>query len=263
VVNPLRWLHLSQISSVPCAQLERTHYKALTFAWGWSICMCEIRLNMGSWSKQPDRIPIAWVHGHMGPEDHPIQPTESHTCLSMDLKTLYRSRLVRISPALPNVKPCEEWENAIQICQTQDTNYTKGGGLISFLRWVATESQKNLTSRICCIFCDCVQGATCKASLVIRPAESGFDPVIPSQLAGWPRIYYKYVPCSSLLSILTFTVNEGLSLRKLVLFLKQVTLKTEWLYYILLKLGLLWNWKFHTRTWSVIWENKNVYSSKL
>ena len=30
------------------------------------------------------------------------------TCLSIDLKTRYRSRLVRISPALPNVKPCGE-----------------------------------------------------------------------------------------------------------------------------------------------------------
>lgn len=34
-----------------------------------------------------------------------------HTCLSIDLKTRYRSRLVRISPALPNVNPCE-WEHA-------------------------------------------------------------------------------------------------------------------------------------------------------
>lgn len=36
------------------------------------------------------------------------------TCLSMDLKTMYRSRLVRISPALPNVKPWEEQEQITQ-----------------------------------------------------------------------------------------------------------------------------------------------------
>lgn len=34
-----------------------------------------------------------------------------------------------------------------------------------------------------------------QVALVIRPAEPGFDPAIPSQLAGWPRIYYKCITC--------------------------------------------------------------------
>lgn len=62
----------------------------------------------GSLSKELDRAPTICVHGAQEriPTPQPQGASHSsHTCLSMDLKTLYRSRLVRISPALPNVKP--------------------------------------------------------------------------------------------------------------------------------------------------------------
>ena len=53
-------------------------------------------------SSNPSACPQGTVHNPPGAI--PGRPT----CLSIDLKTRYRSRLVRISPALPNVKPCGE-----------------------------------------------------------------------------------------------------------------------------------------------------------
>ena len=53
-------------------------------------------------SSNPRACPQGTVH--TPPGAIPGRPT----CLSIDLKTRYRSRLVRISPALPNVKPCGE-----------------------------------------------------------------------------------------------------------------------------------------------------------
>ena len=52
--------------------------------------------------QQSQRLPTG--HSAHPPGAIPGRPT----CLSIDLKTRYRSRLVRISPALPNVKPCGE-----------------------------------------------------------------------------------------------------------------------------------------------------------
>ena len=59
----------------------------------------------GARSVSPDSNPAAF---HRAQCTLPGTGPDRHTCLSMDLNTMYRSRLVRISPALPNVKPCEE-----------------------------------------------------------------------------------------------------------------------------------------------------------
>ena len=59
----------------------------------------------GARSVTPDSNPAA---SHRAQCTLPGTGPDRHTCLSMDLNTMNRSRLVRISPALPNVKPCEE-----------------------------------------------------------------------------------------------------------------------------------------------------------
>lgn len=66
------------------------------------------------------------------------------TCLSIDLKTKYRSLLVRISPALPNVKPCEAKEHTgRRLVRDADADYTKGGGLDETAQEDAGQSQKD------------------------------------------------------------------------------------------------------------------------
>ena len=97
--NLLRTVRLSQLSVVPRAHLQHTDYR--------STDRVRLRTHTGSLPDKRGTAPTIFVHGAQGKSrTHPRgQPLNFSTCLSIDLKTMYRTRLVRISPALPNVKP--------------------------------------------------------------------------------------------------------------------------------------------------------------
>ena len=98
---------------IPCPTHSRWTAGPLSPTWGWRPATF-VRRDRGKTiagvrSEKPNHTPSARDHGpKRGVLHSPGTILSRHTCLSMDLKTMYRSRLVRISPALPNVKPCEE-----------------------------------------------------------------------------------------------------------------------------------------------------------
>ena len=100
---------LAQSGSLCPPAANRVHIHILHWQMVYQHLKRRLRENRaGSLSKELDSAPTICVHGAQERIPTPQPQGASHsscTCLSIDLKTLYRSRLVRISPALPNVKP--------------------------------------------------------------------------------------------------------------------------------------------------------------
>ena len=136
------------------------------------------------------------------------------TCLSIDLKTRYRSRLVRISPALPNVKPCGEGHatgrRLVRGPAAADTRERDVGS--------APGQDTKPESPVSRLGGSASQTAT---TSVARHQQRREDLVLkltlplPNQPAGPSRIYKELVPLSPFPLPLLSLSNQGLPLRKL------------------------------------------------